>query len=286
MASACIPVGVLLLAAVVLVSAAPVVKSGFITSSDGVRLHYLESGRGQALVFVPGWTMPAEIWEPQIRYFAARYRVVALDPRSQGESQQATEGHYPERRAQDVKELVDQLNLAPAVLVGWSMGVPEVLTYVDRFGSATLRAVVLVDGVIGGESNPQQIAGQWGVLKAMQSDRRKFTEQFVRGMYEKPHPEAYYKKIIAASLRTPTNTAVTLLGNMFAGGDWRPVLSKLDRPILYVVTPQLKGQAEMLQRKLPSARVEIFEKAGHALFVDEPDRFNRVLEEFLGGARR
>ena len=262
--------------------AAPAVKSGFVTTSDGIRLHYLESGSGPAILFVPGWTMPAEIWEPQIRYFAQRYRVVALDPRSQGASTQATEGHYPERRARDIKEVVDQLKLAPVLLVGWSLGVAESLTYVDQFGAATLRALALVDGQIYTDSGPRQ----WDWVKAMQLNRAEFTARFVRSMYRKPQSEAYYQKITAASLKTPTNTAVTLLANDFAKGDWRPVLAKLDRPVLYAITPALKAQGEVLKAKVPSARVEIFEDAGHALFVDEAARFNALLEDFAQRAPR
>lgn len=42
------------------------VKDGSFITSDGVKLHYLESGTGPTILFVPGWTMPAEIWQPQI----------------------------------------------------------------------------------------------------------------------------------------------------------------------------------------------------------------------------
>jgi len=166
------------------VFAAEPVKSGFITTSDGVRLHYLEAGKGSALVFVPGWTMPAEIWEAQIEYFAHSHRVIAFDPRSQGDSEKPTEGHYVERRAQDVKELVDQLKLAPAVLVGWSMGVPELLAYVEQFGTSSIRALVLVDGSVGGDPDPERTARRWASLKRMQENRKQATEQFVRGMYK------------------------------------------------------------------------------------------------------
>jgi len=115
-------------------------KSGFVTTADGVKIHYLEAGpnpgttKGPALLFVPGWTMPAEIWEKQIAHLAKTHWVVAMDPRSQGLSSQTTEGHYPAARARDIKAVVDQLKLAPAcpgsscgvVLVGWSMGVTDV----------------------------------------------------------------------------------------------------------------------------------------------------------------
>jgi len=86
-------------------------KSGFIKTSDGVRIHYVEAGEGRAIVFIPGWMMPGWIWQKQIDELSKKYRVIAVDPRSQGESDKPTYGHLPETRARDYKELVDQLGL-------------------------------------------------------------------------------------------------------------------------------------------------------------------------------
>jgi non-heme chloroperoxidase len=61
------------------------------------------------------------------------YRVIAVDPRSQGESEKPTYGLLPETRARDYKELVDQLGLKQPVLIGWSMGCGELLSYVEQF---------------------------------------------------------------------------------------------------------------------------------------------------------
>jgi len=87
-------------------------RSGFVTTSDGIELHYLEAGNGPAILFVPGWTGVGEFWEPQLNHFARSHHVVALDPRSQGDSEKAADGNYTERRAQDIKEIIDRL--APA----------------------------------------------------------------------------------------------------------------------------------------------------------------------------
>ncbi len=76
-------VPVLLLTLAAGASANAAAKSGYFTTSDGVRLHYVEAGSGPAIVFVPGWTNSAWIWEPQIQHFSKKYRVVALDPRFQ-----------------------------------------------------------------------------------------------------------------------------------------------------------------------------------------------------------
>src|SRR5437867_10602343 len=81
------------------------IRSGFVDAADEVRIHYLEAGtagRDPALLFVPGWTMPAWIWDSQIKYFSDKRRGVAMDPRSQGESSPTTEGHHPAARARDI----------------------------------------------------------------------------------------------------------------------------------------------------------------------------------------
>ena len=88
------------------------VQSQYFVTSDGVRLHYLEAGPngGKILLFVPGWTMPAWIWAPQIAAFSAQYHVVAFDPRGQGDSDVPATGYEPGRRGQDIAELVAHWN--------------------------------------------------------------------------------------------------------------------------------------------------------------------------------
>jgi non-heme chloroperoxidase len=105
--------------------------SAFFKTSDGVRIHYLEAGSGRPIVFIPGWTMPAWIWQKQIDEFSRKYHVIAIDPRSQGESDKQPSGHLPKTRARDYKELVDQLGLRQPVLVGWSMACGELVKHVE-----------------------------------------------------------------------------------------------------------------------------------------------------------
>ncbi len=256
-------------------------KEGDVRASDGARLHYLESGSGPPIVLQPGWTMPAEIWEPQLRGLSTRFRVVALDPRSQGKSERVPDGHYAERRAQDIREVAEALKLGPIVLAGWSLGVGEVLTYVAQYGTSSLRGLVLVDGEVGRDPDAQRTQAVLGMLRSLQTNRDAWGARFVRSMYKQPQSEEYLGRITAAARSVPTNTAFTLIANAFLSGkDLRPVLKAVDKPLLVVAAPGTQSQAEMVKRLHPAARVEIFAEAGHALFVDEAERFNRVLAEF------
>jgi microsomal epoxide hydrolase len=256
------------------------IKDGFFRTSDGARLHYLEAGVGPAIVFIPGWTMPASIWKPQIEGLSSKYRVIALDPRSQGDSEKTAEGNYSERRATDIKELIEHLHAAPAVLVGWSLGVRDELIYVKLFGTSDLSGLVLVDGSVWIDPNPKGYQGRADFLHNLQADRAAFTEKFVRSMYHKPQPDAYLKQLVAESLKTPTATAVTMLAEMYLWNDLRPILAAIRIPLLVTVRAEHRDQAEIIRSILPKAETDVFEDAGHALFVDDADRFNREINEF------
>ncbi len=260
----------------------PKAADGFFTTSDGVRLHYLEAGTGPAIVFVPGWCMPAWIWENQIQHFSAHYHVIALDPRSQGDSDKPGQGNFPERRAQDVKDLVDQLKLAPAILVGWSQAVPELLTYAEKFGGASVRGYVLVDGLAWEKANPQLISGMMEIYPQVEGNRHDLTEKFVRSMYHKPVSEEYIERLVDSVMKTPSDSAVAMSVTSIARDDWRPAIAKIDRPVLVACEPGMKAMAaDPITSKIPTARVEVFPDAGHALFVDDADRFNALLDDFI-----
>jgi non-heme chloroperoxidase len=262
-------------------------KSEFIKTSDGVRIHYLEAGTGRPIVFIPGWTMPAWIWQKQIDEFSKRYRVIAVDPRSQGESDKPPYGHLPETRSRDYKELVDQLGLKQPVLVGWSMACAELMKYVEQFGTDNVGGLVLVDGYLSDKPSPEMFAFISGWMNQLQQDRQKQADGFVRSMYKKPQPEDYLKRVIDASVQVPADSAVTLIYNMLAIKDFSPGFARLsamktNQPVLFTYQPDTQPTADYLKSKLgDKVQLEKFEGDGHALFVDDPEKFNHVLEEFL-----
>ena len=121
-------------------------------------------------MFIPGWRMPGWIWQKQIDELSKKNRVIAVDPRSQGESDKPTYGHLPKTRARDYK---DQLGLKQPVLIGWSMGCGELLSYVEQFGDDGISGLVLVDGLIPAKQNPEivSVLSEW--TNQLQQDRAK-----------------------------------------------------------------------------------------------------------------
>jgi non-heme chloroperoxidase len=251
-------------------------------TSDNVTLHYFQAGPPQspALVLIPGWTMAADIFELQINELSKRFHVVALDPRSQGDSQKTPDGNYLERRAADLNELIEHLHLKDVTLMGWSNGVPDVLMYVDQHGDANLHGLILVDGFVNytETSMPKIVTG---MMQALQMDRAKFTDGFVRGMYSTKQSDEYIEHVKQTALKTPTNTAIVLMWNVLSRGDYSPILKKTQKPILYICEPYLEAHSKLVQAAQPNVRVEVFKNAAHALFVDEPEHFNKVVSDFI-----
>jgi microsomal epoxide hydrolase len=259
-------------------------KSDFFKTSDGVRIHYVEAGSGRAIVFIPGWTMPAWIWQKQIDEFSKNYHVIAVDPRSQGESDKPPSGHLPETRSRDYKELVDHLGLKKPVLVGWSMACGELVKYAEQFGTGNVGGFVLVDGILPEKLNPEMFAALSGWMIQLQQDRQKQADGFVRSMYKKPQTDEYIKSVVDASIQVPADTAVVLIYNMIAVMDFSTGLAKMNRPVLFAYQPESQGTADFLKLKLGDRlRLERFEGDGHALFVDDPEKFNHLLDEFIKG---
>jgi pimeloyl-ACP methyl ester carboxylesterase len=270
-----------LLATAPVCEAKPAVKDAFLTLPDGAKIHYLEAGQGSPIVFIPGWTMAADIWESQIAYFSKSHRVVAYDPRSQGRSSKTPEGSYPIARGADLHSVLDQLHLAQATLVCWSMAAAECAAYVDFYGTGQIAGLVLVDGFVGNLADPQRVAGMLQYITQVQKNRRALTESFVRSMYKKPRSEEYLKHVLDESLQTPTDTAVALFVGTLAW-DGSKALAKIDKPTLLAVTENAFMPAyEKMHAAIAGSRMVVFQ-SGHALFVDEPEKFNKLVEEFVG----
>lgn len=250
-------------------------------SSDNVRLHYTEAGpsTGHTIVFIPGWTMPAWIWSRQIAAFARHYHVVAFDPRGQGSSAVPDSGYEPIRRSKDIGELISHLEPVPVLLVAWSLGVLDTLAYVHTHGDERIAGLVLVDNSVGEDPAPTPVPRP--LHSAPPPPREEARRQFVHGLFRNPQSPAWLDRLTQASLRVPEPVSQAMRSYPLPRTYWKEAVYATGRPILYVVRPRWASQAENLMHRRPGTETEIFTNAGHALFVDEPARFNALLDGFV-----
>lgn len=272
-------------------AAEPLGESHRVKTDDNAEIHYLLSGPADSglapILFVPGYLMPADVFEFQLRHFAKVRRVVAMDPRSQGKSARISRGHYPSRRAKDIQAVAEHAGLKKFVLAGWSLGVIEALSFYEQFGAEKLQALVFIDGDLSYEvGSPEAAAGEIQFLKFVagvaQANRAEGLRAFVRSIYAKPPPDGHLERVTSSVLNTSEDTALALLVNRIGFGV-REGLDKIGVPALVVLSERNGNKERTIAdaKKMPKAEIHVLGETGHALFVDKPEEFNRLVEEFL-----
>ncbi|HFK5805650.1 TPA: alpha/beta fold hydrolase [Enterobacter bugandensis] len=157
----------------------------FVTTKDGVNIYYKDWGpkEAQPIVFHHGWPLSADDWDNQMLFFLAEgYRVIAIDRRGHGRSDQVSEGHDMDHYAADASAVVESLDLHNAVHVGHSTGGGQVARYVAKYGQPQGRVAkaVLVSSVpplmVKTENNPGGTPVEVfdGFRKALAANRAQF----------------------------------------------------------------------------------------------------------------
>ncbi|OIK24991.1 hypothetical protein VT52_023825 [Streptomyces malaysiense] len=276
------------------------VRSGFATTNDGVRLHYLEAGDGPDMLLVPGWSQTAAQWRYQIAEFARTHHVVAVDHRGHGESDKPDHGYRIARLTTDIHQLVHHLDLTEVVWVAHSMGCALAWSYWDLFEGDRLARLVLFDepavlvrqpywpdGLaerLGALYGLEQIAEVVAGLRAPGSDAEALSVEFLDAMWTPAADEGDRRWVVARNLLLPREYAGRLLlDNVMQ--DWRDVLPRITVPTLVIggsdsVIPA--AAARSVASAVPGAVVRILrERASHFAFWENPVAFNREVRAFL-----
>jgi microsomal epoxide hydrolase len=255
----------------------------YFLTSDSVRIHYTDIGTGEVIIFVPGLSCPLEIWKHQVDFFKSKYRVIAMDPRSHGRSEITTKGLYLERMGQDILDLIQYIGQKPLTIVGHSYGVWEILSLLEQFGVEVASSVVLVDNRMERQVTVESTKNAMKSWSARQKNPVEATEGLFRNCFANQPSEEFLQTLIDLSLNMPGSLFFAIGANgLLVDRDWWQVLEKATIPILYTYARERYTEsANKMKSQIPNAKVEHFPGAGHCLMVDEPDRFNRILESFL-----
>ena len=114
-------------------------------TSDGVKISYWEAGKGEPLIFVPGWSASGAEYVNVMFLLRKHFHVYVLDPRNQGLSGRVPYGVRISRLAMDVKEFTAHVGLKKANFCGWSMGAAVMWSYIDLFGTKAIKKIAFID---------------------------------------------------------------------------------------------------------------------------------------------
>jgi non-heme chloroperoxidase len=262
-------------------------KDMFVQAGD-IKIHYIEAGSGdRTLVFIPGWTITAEVWREQIPYFSNRgFRVLALDPRSHGLTTKAEKGNTYQQQAADLRTFLQNLKIEHSYLVGWASGATVLLEYISSSEVLMPEKMVFVDcspAILKSDDYPGTMTMQKArkLLLSFQDDRAKAAEQYVRSFFKAHQQETLIKELTDGSLRTPMGAAAVLYFDQLTE-DRRSALLHVPVPSLIFATPENRAAGEYMKTQIPHSVLEVIEDAGSAMFIEKPQTFNQTLENFFG----
>ena len=270
-------------------------KDGLIQSretrlSEQLMVHYLESGQGEVLVLIPGWTMTAQMFARNIEALSESYRVIAYDPRSQGQSTYTETHNNYYQHGRDLNDFLGSLGLSDIVLAGWSMGCITALSYINQFGHDKIRALINIDAC----PRPARLDEEgWGVgpkeeVRKIQAaitapDQSEFIQRYARyGFLKSAASDDFVDFICSQSMCTPATAAALLLadGNLC---DYTGTARRLDQemPVLHIVSEHTVPDAsKWISANMPNSTV--LGLGSHMMFWEFPDKFNGIVNGFLG----
>jgi non-heme chloroperoxidase len=269
-----------------------------IVTEDGTEIYYKDWGEGQPVVFSHGWPLSSDSWEDQMLFLAERgYRTIAHDRRGHGRSSQPWRGNEMNTYADDLAQLVEQLDLRDAVLIGFSTGGGEVARYVGRHGTERVAKLGLVSAVpplmLKTAQNPGGLpmAAFDAIRAGSLADRSQFYRDIAAGPFfgfnrpgAKPSQgliDGFWAQGMQAGHR---NTYECIAA--FSETDFTEDLARFDVPTLVihgdddqVVPIDAAGRASA--KLVKGARLKVYAGAPHGLTSTHKDRVNADLLEFL-----
>lgn len=257
---------------------------------NGADLYYEDYGEGQPIVFLHGAWAGLRFFEPQLTGLSDEYRTVALDFRGHGRSEKTEAGHTVPQYARDVEAFLDQRDLDDIVLVGWSLGALVAWEYVEQFGAECLRALVNVDmeaapGHGGDGHGPTYDLDRLrNVHVSIQTDHMAAIVRSSEKWLKNTSSDRLRTMILDEDMRTPPLVkSSTIFDATFR--DYRDVLMSVDVPMLVCAGADERWRTvavvEETTELVRDTRFELFEESGHCLTVEELDRFNQTVSEFV-----
>lgn len=265
------------------------------TAADGVRLYYEETGAGIPVIFVHEYAGDWRSWEAQLRHFGQRYRAIAFNARGYEPSDvpEAVSAYSQQRAAADIGAVLDHLQIAAAHVVGLSMGGFATLHFGFRH-AAKARSLVVAGCGYGAEparrerfrSEAEAIAA-FIQAEGMAAFAAKYALGPTRVQFQNKDPRGFAEFQNMLAEHSALGSRNTQLG------------VQRERPSLYDLIEQMKalrvptlvltGDEDwpclapgiLLKQSIPTAALAVMPNCGHAINLEDPDEFNRIVGAFL-----
>jgi pimeloyl-ACP methyl ester carboxylesterase len=266
-----------------------------IRAEDGVELHYEEVGSGTPLIFVHEFAGGLHGCEPQLRFFGRRYRCVAFNARGYPPSGVPSDpaAYSQDRATDDLTAVIRTLGLAPAHVVGLSMGAYAALhlglRHPELARSLTAVGVGYGSALGGRERFRAELEATAGRIRAegMATMAAALSRGPARLSYAAKDPRGFGEFRARLAELPAEGAALTMLGVLRERPslyDQEEEFRRLTLPTLLICGDEDDPALEpslFLKRTLPAGALVVLPKTGHAANLEEPEAFNLAVLGFL-----
>ena len=266
-----------------------------ITTDDGVRLYVEQSGEGTPIIFVHEFAGDHRSWEPQVRYFSRRYRCVTYSARGYDPSDVPSdvEAYSQDRARDDIRAVMDALDIETAHVVGLSMGGFATLHFGLHYPERALSLVVAGCGY-GAEPNARaqfkseaETMADRILAEGMAAVGAGYAEGPTRVQFQNKDLRGWTEFRDQLCEHSTEGSSLTMRGYQAR----RPSLYDLGEAMTGLTVPTLivNGDEDepclevglFMKRQIPAAGLLIMPKTGHTMNLEEPAAFNTSLDEFF-----
>ena len=254
-----------------------------IKSHDGVNISFDNEGKGKpTIILVHGWSNTKDIWKDQLTHFSKKYQVIAVDLPGFGESGNNRTDWSMQAYGNDISNIINNLNLKEVVLVGFSMGGPAVIEAANKTPDQVL-GVVLVDNL---QEIEEKIPPQMFEMidsTMMYLIKHPTKEALVSGGFFKYNTDESTQRVVSmVEGSSHIGWSESLIGIL----KWQNELAinsvKNVKAPIHAINSDIKPTNELSFRKYaPFFKAKIVNDVGHVIMWDDPDEFNRLLEESI-----
>jgi pimeloyl-ACP methyl ester carboxylesterase len=296
-----IAIAAVILCAATAAAKAPVQPNAIVSRMaevEGVRLHYLTSGHGPAVILLHGYTQTSRMWKPIIPRLAAKFTVIAPDLPGIGESEIPKDGLDMKTAAIRIHALAKSLGIEKARVVGHDIGLMVAYAYAAQFPAETEKLVVM-DAFLPGVAGWEDVYNNPGIWHFRFNGPT--PEALVRGR-ERTYFDYFWNDFAADKThsipeadRAAYTAAYARPGRMRAG--WAYFVSfqqaakdfaelsqaKLSMPVLAIGGEKANGEVLGKQMKLVAtdATMVVLKHCGHWVMEEKPEETTDAVMKFL-----
>lgn len=257
---------------------------------NGIKIYYEEQGEGDPLILINGLAFPMDLWFAQIRELSKDFRVIALDNRGIGRSDQPDEKYSIAMMASDTVGLLQSLGIAKVHVVGLSMGGFIAQEIALSYPEVVHRLILVATGM-GGMRSLELGKPFWDKVAAAitgktpeQVYRTDLTLMAAAGFAGR-HPDIINQ---AVGLRMKNPQPLHAFLRQFAACnafDNNHRVQNISQPTMIILGKDDSifpiPLVDDFRQKLPKAKMIIYENCGHAIHLEKADQLSNDIREFL-----